>query len=318
MDEMQEVNRPIFVVGSPRSGTSILTWCLGQHPNIFPVPESNWMGKFAVSVAASYQVGVARGDRTILSAMGISREEFFANFGRSVNDLILRHRADLERKRKTTRLPSEPKMRWVDGTPEYSLHICALRKLFPEALFIHVLRDVRDVVRSMLNFHRVAGFRLVRNEKQAYKYWLRTVRACAQAEQAYGSRVVHRLFYTALIEKPESVVRSLLEFVGEPYCARCLEPLSKRINSSNVPADFVAENAATDPRIVEEATKLYSKLQKTLLPTKPFSAAADEMEADFNRKVQHMMTVDDQLRDARRMVETLEKQCLGQKENIRG
>src|SRR6266480_1151056 len=253
---MQEVNRPIFVVGSPRSGTSILTWCMGQHPNIFPVPESNWMGQFAVSVAASYQVGAARGDRTILSAMDISGEEFFANFGRSINDLILRHRANLEGKRKITRPPSEPKMRWVDGTPEYSLHICALRKLFPGALFVHVLRDVRDVVRSMLNFHRVAGFPLVRNEEQAYKYWLRTVKGCAQAEQAYGSRVVHRLFYTTMIENPESAMRSLLEFVGEAYCARCLEPLSKRINSSDVPADFVAKDPATDPFVVEKATKL--------------------------------------------------------------
>jgi hypothetical protein len=250
--------------------------------------------------------------------MGISPEEFFANFGRSINDLILRHRADLERKRKTTRPPSEPKMRWVDGTPEYSLHICALRKLFPEAIFVHVLRDVRDVVRSMLNFHRVAGFELVPNESQAYKYWLRTVKACAQAEQAYGSRVVHRLFYTALLENPESVVRSLLEFVGELYCARCLEPLSKRINSSNVPADFVAEGPATDPRVVEEATTLYGELQKTSLPTKPFSAAADEMEAAFNRKVQHMVTMDDQLRNALRTIKTLEKQCRLEKQENRG
>jgi hypothetical protein len=105
------------------------------------------------------------------------------------------------------------------------------------------------------------------------------------------------------------LVRSLLEFVGEPYCARCLEPLSKRINSSNVPADFVAEDPATDPRVVEEATTLYTELQKTSLPTKPFSAAADEMEAAFNRKVQHMVTVDDQLRNARRTIKTLEKQC---------
>jgi Sulfotransferase family len=268
------------------------------------------MGQFAVSVAASYQVGVARGDRTILSAMDISREEFFANFGRSINDLILRHRANLERKRKTTRPPSEPNMRWVDGTPEYSLHICALRKLFPEALFVHVLRDVRDVVRSMLNFHRVAGFPLVRNEKQAYKYWLRTVKACAQAEQAYGPRVVHRLFYTALIENPESVMHSLLEFVGETYCARCLEPLSKRINSSNVPADFVAKDPATDRFLVEEATNLYAELQKAALPTEPLSAVADEMESAFYRKVQHMVTVDDQLRNARRMIETLESNAL--------
>jgi Sulfotransferase family len=310
---MQELNRPIFVVGSPRSGTSILTWCLGQHPNIFPVPESSWMSDFAMSVAASYQVGVARGDRSILSAMDISREEFFANFGRGINSLILRHRADLERKRQTTRPPSEPKMRWVDGTPEYSLHICALRKLFPEALFVHVLRDVRDVVRSMLNFHRVAGFPLVPNEKEAYRYWLRTVKACAQAEQAYGPRVVHRLFYAALIENPGSVMLSLLDFVGEAYCSRCLEPLGKRINSSNVPADFVANDSATDPLVVEEATNLYAELQKTRLPTEPVPAVADKMETAFYRKVQHMVTVDEQLRNARRMIETLESNALGKR-----
>src|SRR6266446_1682130 len=141
-------NNPIFVVGSPRSGTSILTWCLGQHPNIFPVPESNWMGDFAVSVALGYRVGTARGDRTILSGMDISSDEFFAAFGKSINELILGHRPDLARKRKMTRPPTEPKARWADGTPEYSLHIYALRRLFPSALFIHVLRDVRDVVRS--------------------------------------------------------------------------------------------------------------------------------------------------------------------------
>jgi hypothetical protein len=309
-------SRPIFVVGSPRSGTSVLTWCLGQHPNIFPVPESNWMGNFALNIAASYQVGTSRGDRTILSAMDISRDEFFSNFGRSINDLILSHRSDLEKKRKVTRLPSEPKTRWVDGTPEYSLHICALRKLFPEALFVHVLRDVRDVVRSMLNFHRVAGFSLVRNEQHAYKYWLRTVKACAQAERAYGSRVVHRLLYTALIENPEPVIHSLLEFVGEPYCARCLEPLSKRINSSNVPTDFVADDPATDLRIVEEATNFYSELQKTSQPNNPSSAAADEMEAAFDERVRHMATTDEQLRNARRMVKALEKQCPAEKEKI--
>jgi Sulfotransferase family len=313
----EAINRPIFVVGSPRSGTSVLTWCLGQHPNIFPVPESNWMGNFALSVAVSYAAGTSRGDRTILSAMDISRDEFFSNFGRSINNLILSHRSDLEKKRKVTRAPSEAKTRWVDGTPEYSLHICALYKLFPEALFVHLLRDVRDVVRSMLNFHRVAGFSLVQNEEHAYKYWLRTVKACVQAERAYGSRVVHRLSYTALIENPERAIRSLSEFVGESYCARCLEPLTKRINSSDVPADFVADDPVTDPRVVEEATKLYSELRKTSQPNNPSSAAADEMEAIFDQKVRHMATVDEQLRNARRIIKTLEKQRPEGKEKIR-
>ena len=79
----RSMNRPVFVVGSPRSGTSILTWCLGQHPNIFPVPESNWMGDFAVNVAIGYQIGAARGERSILSAMEIREDELFATLAKA-------------------------------------------------------------------------------------------------------------------------------------------------------------------------------------------------------------------------------------------
>jgi hypothetical protein len=53
---------PIFAVGSPRSGTNTLTWCFGQHPNMFPVPESNWMGNIAVNIAVACGIGAARGD----------------------------------------------------------------------------------------------------------------------------------------------------------------------------------------------------------------------------------------------------------------
>jgi hypothetical protein len=297
-----QINKPVFVVGSPRSGTSVLTWCLGQHPNILPVPESNWLGQFAVNVAISHQIGTARDRFTILSAMDVSRDEFFANFGQSINDLILRHRRDLDRKRKMTTHPSEPKMRWADGTPEYSSHIYALRKLFPEALFVHILRDVRAVVRSMLNFYRISGFQLVANEEEAYKYWLRTVSACLTAERAYGPKVVHRLRYAALIDNPESVMRSLLDFVGEPYAAKCLEPLAQRINSSNVPADFKADDPATDPTVIEEATRLCAEVEQTPQPTEASPAAADEMEVVFGKRVQDMATLDNSYQKARQII----------------
>ncbi len=283
------------------------------------------MGDFVVNAAVVHQVGAARGHLSILSAMDISRDELLANFGRTINDLILSHRVDLERTRAT--IPSLPefmrrslpgaKTRWVDGTPEYSLHIYALKKLFPEAVFIHILRDVRDVVRSMLNLHRLAGVQLVANEEEAYSYWLRTVKACIEAERAYGSNVVRRLPYNALIDDPESAIRSVLDFVGEQFCARCLEPLSCQINSSDVPPDFVAEDPATDRRIVEEATSLYVELQNAPELTESYSAATDEMATGFDLRVQHLATVEDQLRNAVRTIKTLEKQCLAEKENIR-
>src|SRR5256885_14084067 len=96
----EQINKPIFVVGSPRSGTSILTWCLGHHPNLFPIPESNWLGDFAVNVAIAHQVGSARGDYSVLSAMDVSDGDLFAAFGQTINDIMLSHREHLERKRK--------------------------------------------------------------------------------------------------------------------------------------------------------------------------------------------------------------------------
>ncbi|PYL08384.1 MAG: hypothetical protein DME33_07520 [Verrucomicrobia bacterium] len=316
-----QTNKPIFVVGSPRSGTSILTWCLGQHPNLFPVPESNWMGDFAVNAAVGYQIGAARGDRSILSAMDIREDELLAALGQSINDLIFRHRTDLETKRKEKRsaypealgvasATSEPKRRWVDGTPEYSLYICGLRKLFPDALFVHIFRDVRAVVRSMLNFHRIAGTHLVLNEEEAYKYWLRTVRACIKAEQAYGPSVFYRIRYADLIDAPESAMRSLLDFLGEPYTARCLEPLAQRINSSNVPPDFKADDAATNPAVVKKATRLCAEIEENRQATTASRAAADEMEAAFAERVRYVATLDNAYQNAREIIEKLNHSAL--------
>ena len=300
----EEINKPIFVVGSPRSGTSILAWCLGHHPNIFPVPESNWMGDFAANVAVAHQIGSARGDLSTLSAMDIRDDEFFAAFGRSINELVVGHRRHLEINRENSNSPSKanprwleatsmtagPKARWVDGTPEYSLHICGLRKLFPQARFVHMFRDVGAVVCSMVNFHRTTGIQLVANEEDAYKYWLRTVNACLKAEEAYGPHVVYRLRYTALVEHPESALRSLLDFVGEPYSAKCLEPLSQRINSSNVPPDFKSDDPASDPLIVEEARQLSAKIEETPQSAGQSPAAADELEGEFGVRVKHIAT----------------------------
>ncbi len=303
-----QMNKPVFVVGSPRSGTSILTWCLGQHPNMFPVPESNWMGDFAISVAIGHQIGAARGDRSIFSAMDISQDELFAILGRSINDLILRHRKDLERKRQVTSEESERKGRWVDGTPEYSFHICGLRKLFPKALFIHLVRDVRSVVRSMLNFHLVAGHDLVNNEEEAYNYWFRTVSSCLLAERAYGPRVVLRLRYSDLLNAPEIAMRSVLEFIGERYTTACLNPLEKRINSSNVPIDFEIDNSRTDPALLERTARLCTEIEKTPQPIEVSPAASDEIEAAFNERVKYVASLNSEYQRALQVIAALQKE----------
>ena len=270
------------------------------------------MGDFSVNVAVAYQIGAARGDYSTLSAMDIGQDELFAAFGQRINDLILGHREHLEAKRKTrcvelnldrrwleaTSSAAGPKRRWVDGTPEYSLHICGLRKLFPGAVFIHIFRDVASVVRSMVNFHRVAGTQLVRNEEDAYRYWLRTVRACVKAEQAYGPNVVRRIRYRNLIDNPEPTMRSLLDFLSEPYTPRCLEPLMQRINSSNVSGDFKTDDPTTDPAVVEEATQLSRDLEGSAQSADASQPAANEMDAAFAQRAQYMATLENQYQRA--------------------
>jgi len=314
---VERIAKPIFVVGSPRSGTSILTWCLGQHPNIIPQEESNWLGPFAIDTASGYQRGSARGAHGQLSAIGVRREEFLVLFGQTISALILSHREQFQMRRAKlgldvppftiSRSPNEPKSRWVDGTPEYSFYICGLRKLFPQALFVHLVRDVTAVVRSLLNFFPDGRNRLVANEQAAYEYWLRRVTSCVDAEQAYGPDVVYRMRYSDLVEQPESTMRALLDFLGEPYAPQCLEPLGERINSANVPVDFKADDPETDPAIVKHAEELSNELQS--FPQQGYASrkVAEKLEAEFNHQVQYFATLEAKYNESQRLIARLQQ-----------
>jgi hypothetical protein len=195
----------------------------------------------------------------------------------------------------------------VDGTPEYSHHICGLRKLFPDAAFVHIVRDVTAVVRSMLNFHRVSGFQLVANEEEAYLYWLRTVSSCLDAERAYGPRVVHRLLCSDLIAHPERTLHGVLEFLGERYAASCLSPLQRRINTSNVPADFQLNDAAADQILVTKAKRLSAELEESSQSKEVSLETAEKMEATFNQLVQYVARTNNEYRKTRQIISELHK-----------
>ena len=280
------------------------------------------MADFAVDVAVGFRKGSARGERSQLASMGMTRDNLMKVLGQCLSRTITAHRARFERRRsmladgsrahpafQIARGKSEAKSRWVNGTPEYARQLGALRKLFPDALFIHLLRNVDEVVRSLLHFHRVAGDQLVENEEQAYRYWTQSVRACADAEQAYGRAVVCRMHYEQLVTEPEKAIHTLLDFVGENFAAACLEPLSKRINSSNV-AEYPCENdPQTDPGVILEARELWKELKQTLPPASPSLAAAKKVEEDFEQRVAYVLALDGYYAKAQRIITDLQRQC---------
>jgi hypothetical protein len=294
--------RPVFVVGAPRSGTSILTWCLGQHPNLLPLEESNWLSKFAIDLGGAYELGTRRGERSQLAALGISAEEFYEQFGLAIHRIVLQHRESLGRLSQLSaiqnpaqvhpafnlwRHPTDPKTRWVDGTPEYSMAIYGLLKLFPQARFVHIVREARSVIRSMLYF-APDGSPLVAGPREAAEYWLRCVRACLQAEQAFGSGVVCRIRHRDLVDTPKQTLERVLQFLGEPFCDACLEPLQVRINSSNVPPDFTVSESSIPAALLREIDQLSEELQQSDPPQySPSPEMAAELQRAFAEQVRY-------------------------------
>lgn len=293
-------SRPVFVIGSPRSGTSVLTWALGQHPNLLLTEESNWLGSFAVQAAAAYAQGSARIARSQLSALGITRDVFLSGLGGAIDRMIIAGRTHLEAASYATAIhapqkasqefaisrdPQESKSRWVDGTPEYSLQIPMLMALFPKAQFVHILRDADQVAASLLAFRDERGCPIVGSAEAAYAYWLRTVRACLDAEEILGPEIIHRVHYADLVTEKERSMRRILDFLAEPFVPACLEPLQRRINSSFAGKAMPRGYPGTHSDIIERARRSSIEWLAAPQPAMANSAGRESWQVEFDTRV---------------------------------
>ena len=138
--------RPAFVVGPYRSGTSILTWALGQHPNIWPLDETRWLQLLGSGALAAYAVAT-NATTNYFDTYGVSKEEYMAHLGSAVDQFMVtrqangahrsRHssgfrawlRASIGASGAPERLWSEE--RWVDGRPRMPSVFSCCTNSFP-------------------------------------------------------------------------------------------------------------------------------------------------------------------------------------------
>jgi len=262
------VSRPIFIIGAPRSGTSILTWALGQHPNIQPLEETNWIALLGISLREIWKIINLNTEINHLRSLGWSEDHFYQIFGQKVDDIVSdslpdqilfranqatnltkRHQKDnlSDRSReylfslndensalKIIRSPNDPKKRWIDGTPENTFYAHTLLRLFPNARFIHLLRHPDDVCASLMNFANVGGKATNFLRESSYIAWIRYVSSAYLLEKALGGDIVCRIRYEDLIKSPAKAIKVVLTWLGEEFNNACIEPFAVKLNSSAV------------------------------------------------------------------------------------
>jgi hypothetical protein len=265
---------PVFVIGSYRSGTSVTTWALGQHPNIFALEETHFLYKLAVDLDYLFQIGSRMGDYSFLGMARMRRREFYEYFGGCCDRLIRQSKRRIfehanSEKFRTKRTPNiklrrrfwHPKRRWVDGTPENSHFVYPLLRLFPNAKFIHILRNPKLVATSLMHFSTAGGIDY--GEEDAYRLWARMARNCALAELAFGPKRIMRIHYDDIVREPKETIKRCLAFVGESFHPDCVLPFNERVNSSrygSVGDISIEANLESPKSYVRESFLLYQSL----------------------------------------------------------
>ncbi len=100
---------------------------------------------------------------------------------------------------------------WGDMTPNYVNHLPLLERLFPQARFVHLVRDGRNVALSVLDLGR-----LHRQAATPAFYWARAIRRGRRAQRRLGDRYTE-VRYEDLVADPERELRRLCEFLSIPY-----------------------------------------------------------------------------------------------------
>ena len=186
--------RPIFIVGTMRSGSTLFRLILDAHPNISISEETGFMG----ALAATKEIPNWKHGRGWYHRIGWTEEEFDARLREFYCALFERHARN------------EGKSRWGEKTPFHALYIEQMATVFPDAVFVGIVRHPGAVVHSLMHrFHYGAG--------DAVGYWDDTNKEILTRGLELGGERFALLRYEDLVNDTEDTLRELLDWLGEPW-----------------------------------------------------------------------------------------------------
>jgi Sulfotransferase family len=217
------VNPYLFLVGCPRSGTTLLYRLLDAHPDLALVHETLWIPQLwerrtgiSDDGAVTPELVPALLAERRFERLGISAAELrdiVAGNGRVTYPAFVTAVFDQY-------AAAQGKPLAGDKTPGYVRSMPTLHSLWPHARFVHLIRDGRDVCLSALGWKKAGkvfrDFATWKDEPvtTAALWWERCVRLGQEAGRRLPTPLYHEVRYEELVSEPEDVCRELCRFLG--------------------------------------------------------------------------------------------------------
>ncbi len=215
---------PVLVLGVRRSGTTLLRVILDRSPGIALPDESHFVPQLAHR--HSTPVSAER------FADDLRRVPTLGRWGITVDDVapFLRDgmtRGDAIGAVFAAYAAEHGKPRWGDKTPAYMRYLSLLDSLFPDALYVHLIRDGRDCALSFLRLPDEAASRTWAHPEDAAGFacqWASEIRAARELGRRIGPKRYLEARYEQLVEEPARVVSGICDFASLPFTPEMLEP----------------------------------------------------------------------------------------------
>jgi LPS sulfotransferase NodH len=251
---MTQFEKPIFIVSAPRSGSTLLRLVLDAHPNI-AVPSPAWLYEFVTPFLYSY------GD--------ISNE---ANFRELANDMInmptiQQWAPDYSVDELVENCPNRTfkeaynylhikvaeatgKVRWGEKSPRNGYWIKEIKADFPDAQFVHIVRDGRDQAIDISQSQSMRPCSVLMGAHFWKHYVSGITRDLAELDDGDG----YTIKYESMCADPETELKKLCDFLGEDFDGQMV----RHNETDNTKAwSSLGNHVATGARISTKYCEMY-------------------------------------------------------------
>ena len=207
--ERTDIAQPIFVLGFPRSGTTLVEQTLSAHPSIVAGDELPLINDIAGLMPRMLNSPLGYPEALAELWMGDQRDGLD-----NLRDYYLQKVAQMG--------IITPQARWfTDKMPLNETHLGLIALLFPQSPLIHVIRHPLDIMVSAMANHFSHGLFCASALETAALHYVRVM----DLVQKYRAEMALRYLpirYENMVDDQEATVRAILSFVGEPFDERCL------------------------------------------------------------------------------------------------